>query len=653
MTAQFERLLNRLLIFFITELIAIMITYRFFNEFLFFVELMLLIVNGITILIMLFLAYQQGKDRQVEIQDVLGQGSKESLLFGQVGIVVLDDTYAVKWMSDLFDASLNRYIGEKITTWIPQLSQLIKGSMEEIVVNYQNTYYRVSKYGQGEMLFFQNITDLQTYKNRYQDSRLVMGFVHLDNYNEELQYEDEQQMAHYETQLVSPIVQWANDHSMYVRRLRNDLFLIILNQQIYHTIQKEKFSIINSIKQVALDNDLAITASLGLAKGIDQLDELETMANQALALTQGRGGDQVAIKEYGKEVVFFGMGSQAQEKESRVKVRVMAHAIRDMILNSENVIIVGHKNMDFDCLGSAIGLANLVQSYQRPVSIVTQTGGIEGKLNAVLKQHEAKLLEKHHFVSQEDALNQLKLSTLVIMIDHHHLGQSSSENLIREAKKVAIIDHHRRVGDFEFSPIFMYSETSCSSCVEMITELFEYQTQDVNLTELESTIMYTGMVVDTNHFRVRSGSRTFAAASILKQLGANLSWSDNFLKDEFSEFELRSQMASIANKIDEYVIVAYEKQPVSRTLMSQVADSLLDIVGIEASFVIAAINGDIVGVSARSKNKINVQMMMEQLGGGGHFNAAAYQSNQESVHDIEEKIIEMIKEQKNESNSTE
>lgn len=653
MNERFERQINILMIFYIVQLVIVFLCYQFFQEFLPFVLLILLIVNAVILLSNVYYNFRQSRSRLISIQQVLGKEAKDALLFGDIGLVTFDENYVIEWMSELFENSSKRFIGEKISTWIPETSDLIRGNQNEIVVNYRNYILKIARFKQGNTLFVKDVTRQENAIQDYLNNRVVLGLVHFDNYQDETQYDDEQKASTIDVQIRQPIIKWAKDHGMFIRRIRADRFMLVLNERIFQQLVNENFDILAQTRRASSRNDLSITLSMAFSKGTNDFAALEEMSNRALELTQGRGGDQVAVKSHNQEIQYFGGNTQAQEKTSKVRVRVLSQTIRDMVLNSENVIIAGHTNMDFDCLGAALGMSRIVQSYKKPVAIITQSGGLEEKLEKVVERNFSQLSSAHDLISEQEAISLLKPSTLLIMVDHHSMAQSNAQDVINEVGKIAVIDHHRRTSDFKFNPALAYIETAFSSTCEMVTELFLYQRKSIDLTELEATIMYAGMLIDTNHFRVRSGSRTFEAAAQLRQLKANPQLADSFMKDTFEEFELKSDILSRAELIDNFVIISYDDKIVSRTMISQVADEALSVEGVEASFVITNIQENKVGVSARSKGNVNVQVLMEALGGGGHFTAAAMQEEDTDVTTVTARVIDVIemrKENENESN---
>jgi c-di-AMP phosphodiesterase-like protein len=410
--------------------------------------------------------------------------------------------------------------------------------------------------------------------------------------------------------------------------------MLVLNQQLFETLIKDNFSIMNIVHEEAAKLDVAITLSIGFGKGSNDVQMLDEMALNALELAQSRGGDQIAIKAYDQEVVYLGGSSQAQEKRSKVRARIIGQTLKDLIHKSDNVILVGHKEMDFDCMGSAIAMSNIVRSNGKDAYIVL-AGGIEEKLNRAYEEYQEELKKNCVFIDEAQAARLTQPKSMVIMLDHHNANQSSVPNLVTKSKRVVVIDHHRRNQDFTFDPMMVYTETAASSCCELVTELIPYQPKHLDLTKEEATMILTGVMIDTNRFRNRTGSRTFEVASMLKQYGADPLKADEFLKDDYQTFELKAKLFNNILIDDHHqAITSLQNGTVSRSVMSQVADSMLAIKGVEASFVVAKDDNDQVAVSARSNGNVNVHVIMEKMNGGGHFTAAGLQRSNTTVSEV-------------------
>ena len=604
------------------------------------VATIVLIIEGVLLFYVITSYDKEANQKIISISRILGSDAKDAFLFGEIGLVTYDDNINITWMSELFEEREIQLIGEKVTSWLPETSVLFQGDQDRIIVEYDECFYEITRRSDAQILFFKDVTNEHDLEISYENEKVVLGMIHLDNYEETTQYEEEQTISFIDSQIKQPIVDWAKKHGMFIRRVKADRYLVVLNERIYSAIAEERFSILNHTRTQSQENDISITLSMAFARGTDDFSKLDEMVNGLLELAQSRGGDQVAIKKYGEDVKYFGGRSEALEKRSRVRVRVMAQTLRDLIQKSSRVIIVGHKNMDFDCMGSALGMSRIVATYQKPVSIVCLTGGIEEKLTGALAKYQDILETRHDFINQEEALEMLDEDTLVIMVDHHNVEQSNSGELIGKANKVVVVDHHRRQSDFTFNPVMVYIETSASSVSELVTEFFPYQITRVDVAAEEATIMFTGILIDTLRFKNRTGYRTFEAAAELKKHGADPIESDNLLKDDYQEFELKTSIMKYSERRDHNIIVTpfYESKVISRAMLSQVADSTLEIQGVEATFVIAYVKENQVAISARSTGKINVQVIMERMQGGGHFTAAALQRDGTSIEAVVEEL---------------
>jgi c-di-AMP phosphodiesterase-like protein len=320
----------------------------------------------------------------------------------------------------------------------------------------------------------------------------------------------------------------------------------------------------------------------------------------------------------------------------------MSHALRDLIQQSSNVIICGHKNADFDCIGSAICLSRICSSLHKQVCIIARTGGIEEKLEGAMKANEEILKKEVNFVTEGEAINQLQDNSLVIMTDHHNVRQSNGAKLLEQARKVVVIDHHRRSTDMGVKPVLIYIEAGASSTCELLTEMIPYMSQRTNLSDIDASFMLAGMIIDTQRWRVRTGSRTYDAASVLRKYGADPQTAYDWLRDTFDEFTVKSMAMATAERYPGGVIIApIREKNMTRSLMSQVADSLLTIQSVQASFVIAQSGSDTC-ISARSGGRINVQRIMETMGGGGHLSAAAVQRPKSSVDALKAELIAAV-----------
>ncbi|MFI3285009.1 MAG: DHH family phosphoesterase, partial [Erysipelotrichaceae bacterium] len=447
-----------------------------------------------------------------------------------------------------------------------------------------------------------------------------------------------------------------NNHGMVVKSIQSNRFFVVLNEDILKAIIEDRFSILSATKRSSKHIDVLVTVSMAFARGSNNIKVLDETCNALLELAQSRGGDQVVMRKVDEDIQFFGGNSEAVEKRSKVRVRIMAHTFRDLIVKSSNVIICGHKEMDADCVGAALAMSNIVQLYRKQVSIVSKTGGIEPVIQEVMKKYDDVLSNKHQFVTESEGLNQLQKDTLVIMVDHHDIEISNGKSILSQANKIAIVDHHRRKVDLQIQPILIYVEPGSSSTTELINEFIPYFSKTIDYTQEEANIMYLGLIIDTNNFVARTGSRTFDIASVLRQQGADPILCNQLLKEPYDHFAKRSTILSYAKQDDEIIIALVDNQNIySRTLISQAANQLLAIKNVEAVFVGAYVEKNIVAISARSLGNINVQVIMEKMHGGGHLTQAATQIQNQSIAEINKELEKALKEYKmeeveNESN---
>ncbi len=609
-----------------------------------FVALGVIVINFICIHQVFRVQENDSKKRLFSITKILGNDAKDAFAFGQIGIVTYDEKGLVTWMSDLFNERKLVEVNKNIVHMIPELDPIVNGEARSGVVTIDENNYMVERKPDTNILFFKDITDYKTLEKAKEDHALVLGFIQIDNFEEAVQYADEHTVTNITSTIRQSILDWAKEYNMVLRRYRNDRYMMVMDEENYRKVVDDRFAILDTVRRESDKMEVTLTLSMSFARGSDDIMELDNMAFEALELAQSRGGDQVVYKKYGQDPVFFGGTTEAFEKRSRVRVRVMAQTIRDLIKEASNVIIVCHQNADFDCVGSALCMSEIVRSYHKECAVILKSGGIEDKLSRALEANQAILAERHIFVSEDEALETLDDSTLVICVDHHILNQSNGQQVVQAAKKVVVVDHHRRGMDLLPNTILLYIESSASSACELLTELMNYQQTYVDLCEFEATLMYTGIAVDTNRFRNHTGTRTFEAAANLKKLGADITKCEEMLKDSYDEFELKQSAMANLELLESGVVVSAmdEKRKVNRAILSQVADFILSVKDVEAAFVIGNTIDGRVSISARSNGNVNCQVLMETFHGGGHFAAAAAQIENTTVNEVKEKLEEVI-----------
>lgn len=633
----------------LTLFITLVLSVRLFSQIRspWFIDLLIVVLNIVLVLFIFDYFEAQKEQRNISVSNVLGESVYTALLTSEVGIVVVNEEFEVVWLSELLHQRNYNVIGQKLLLWLPELKLLINGEEDSVSLQINENSYLVTRGNQANAYVFKDITQILNLKASLTNQQVVFGLIHFDNYEESTQFEDEQRVTLIDSKIRQSVYLWADQMGIIVKRLRNNRMFLVLNEAILQKAIIDQFSILETIRKVSESLEVSITLSLAFSRGSDDFEVLEEMVNSALDLAQSRGGDQVAIKTLDEDIVYLGGSTEALEKKSKVRARVMAQSLRELILKSSNVMIMGHTDVDFDALGSAMLMSRFAYAYQKPVSIVLNTK-LEAKLKRAYKQHESELSMLHRFVNESQARSLIQDQTLLILVDHHLEEYSLAPKLIKEVDHVVIVDHHRRNQDFSFDPVLVYIETSASSTCEMLGEMISYHQHTVPITELEATFAYTGLVVDTQRFRNRTGSRTFEVASQLKKYGADTTLSDAFLKDSLEDMQAKIMILRNQKTLPGGIILAYadESFMTQRSIISQVADQLLLVEGIEASFVIAKLSEQSVGISARSNGNINVHAIMEKMNGNGHFTAAALQKEGSDVasmlKELEKNLFETL-----------
>jgi c-di-AMP phosphodiesterase-like protein len=582
---------------------------------------------------------------EFDISRVLGRDAKEALTFGNVGILIYDDDYMVTWASGYFKDRGLDLEHKKLTSWVPSIKELFDGQVDTITAKSKGQVYEISKKSDSQVLFVKNITMEFKLKKQVTSHQVVIGLLQLDNYLEYQNYENEEMIENINAHLRAPLITWAKQHDMLVRRLRSDRFLVVLDYKIFQKIQAENFSILQLIKDEADKLDVSITLSMAFAYGTDDFTALDNMVNELIELAQSRGGDQTAIRKFGGSVTFVGGNSELSTQRSKVRVRIMAQSIQEAVRESDKVYIAGHVNTDFDCMGAAIAMANWVKTLNKQAYIVLKDVPWDLQLQQTMNEYKSELGCRLNFISAAEAKEHFnKKKDLLVMVDHSVPSISSAQALLAEAERVVVIDHHRRSENFVNHPLLTYIESSASSTCELLVELLQNTPKHVPIYEADATIMYLGVLVDTNRFKMHTSARTFETVAQLRSWGANAQVAEKALCEDLALFQKKNEMVSSGKLYNDKYMICTSEKPVSRTIMSQVSDAMLRIKGAQASFTIApdVANPSQIAISARSDGSFNVQKIMEQMQGGGHFAAAATCIKDKSLQEIEKWLESLL-----------
>ncbi|MBB4832998.1 c-di-AMP phosphodiesterase-like protein [Staphylococcus hominis] len=584
----------------------------------------------------------------------ISAGNNKAIKRMPIGLVVIDADDHIEWINQYMSEHLEtNVISEPVNEVFPNILKQLE-RVQEIEIEHGQYHYHVRYSEEEHCLYFFDITEEVHTNELYEESKPIIATLFLDNYDEITQNMNDTQRSEINSMVTRIISRWATEYNIYFKRYSSDQFVAYLNQKILAEIEDSNFEILSQLREKSVGYRAQLTLSIGVGEGTEDLIELGELSQSGLDLALGRGGDQVAIKNMNGNVRFYGGKTDPMEKRTRVRARVISHALKDILTEGDKVIIMGHKRPDLDAIGAAIGVSRFASMNNLEAYVVLNEEDIDPTLSRVMEEIDKKPELKERFVTSDEAWDMMTSKTTVVVVDTHKPEMVLDENILNKANRKVVIDHHRRGESFISNPLLVYMEPYASSTAELVTELLEYQPTEQRLSRLESTIMYAGIIVDTRNFTLRTGSRTFDAASYLRAHGADTILTQQFLKDDVETYINRSELIRTVEVQEHGVAIAHGSNdkiyhPVT---VAQAADELLSLEGIEASYVVAKREDNLIGISARSLGGINVQLTMEALGGGGHLTNAATQIKGVTIEEAIEQLQQAITEQMSRSEDT-
>ena len=548
-----------------------------------------------------------------------------------IGIIVINEDKNIEWANNFIykNIKVEEIKGLNILELMPEISELFE--LETPVDNQFEIFgkhFKVNYQKDSGYIYFFDITESKVVMQRFRDTRPIILNLSLDNYEDVSDSLDDEVASRLDATIVITLTDWAKKNSIYLKRIDEDRFIGLLNVKDLKKIEKEKFQILNTIRNLKEVFDAPITLSIGVGMGTDFLPELGELAKSSLDLALGRGGDQVAMKDVDGTIRFYGGKTNPQEKRTRIKARVVSNALADIVSDSDKIIVMGHKRPDFDAVGACVGIYTFAKIVGKECYIILNDSDRDETIQKVMFEIDNSDEQLARvFVDSDEAWELMTPQTTLIIVDTSDASRVIDVAILSKANRKVIIDHHRRGEDIITNPLLTYIEPYASSASELIAELIEYQTKLEKITPVAATIMLGGIVVDTQNFSIRTGSRTFDAAAYLRSNGADPTKVKTILKEPFENFMNRVEI--INNSIQKTPEIIMAKAPEDKyytnVMLAQSADLLLTLKGIECSFAIGYLEEGKVGISARSLGNINVQLIMEELGGGGHLANAATQ----------------------------
>ena len=485
-------------------------------------------------------------------------------------------------------------------------------------------------------------TDLVELQNKKDDSMPVVGLIYMDNYDEAMESVEEVRKSLLEALIDRKINQYINGFNGIVKKLEKDKFFFVIKKENLDAAIDVRFDILEDVKTVNIGNEMRITLSIGIGYGCENLSRNYELARMAMDMALGRGGDQAVVKTE-KEIKYFGGKAQTVEKQTRVKARVKAHAFRELLENKDKVIIMGHKILDMDAFGAAIGIWRIATSLNKKAHILM--GDVNPSAKPMIEKFKTAEYPDDLFISEEKAVNSITNESLVVVVDVNRPSITEGPSLLKKAKNIVVFDHHRQSSEIITNATLSYVETFASSACEMVSEIVQYISDDIKLKTVEADAMYAGIVIDTQNFNVQTGVRTFEAAAYLRKCGVDIIKVKKWFQDDLKTYQTISNIISKAEIVKESIAIStYDEDELNTTIViAKAADELLTISGISASFVLGKTD-DIIYISGRSIGDINVQLILEKLGGGGHITLAGAQLYDITMEEALEKLKHAIDE---------
>ena len=486
-------------------------------------------------------------------------------------------------------------------------------------------------------------TDLVALRIQKENSKFVVGLMYMDNYDEAMESVEEVRRSLLEALIDRKINQYINGFNGIVKKLEKDKFFFIIKKEDLDSAISVRFDILEDVKTVNIGNEMSITLSIGIGYGSENLARNYELARMAMDMALGRGGDQAVVKTE-DDIRYFGGKAQTVEKQTRVKARVKAHAFRELLENKDKVIIMGHKMLDMDAFGAAIGIWRIATHLNKKAYILRSD--VNPSVKPMIEKFKAPEYPEDLFMSEEKALNSLTNDSLVVVVDVNRPSITEGPSLLKKAKNIVVLDHHRQSSEIITNATLSYVETFASSACEMVSEIVQYISDDIKLKTLEADAMYAGIVIDTQNFNVQTGVRTFEAAAFLKRSGADVTRVRKMFREDATDYLAKAEAIHNAEIFENYYAISEcdSANTASPTLVcAQAANDLLNIKGIKASFVLTLYN-DVIYISARSMDEVNVQTIMEKLGGGGHRSVAGAQIKEGSIEDAKNLVKKVLKE---------
>lgn len=632
------------------------------------------ITPAIIVYILIFMyAYWTNNKRKAELSEhikdltlTVDNAAKSTLINSPFPLIIIETDGNIIWKSSKFihefaNIDINNYLNniiKEIKLEIENSSEENKKELKELIYKQikigEKNYKILGEYVQSKekdkkkeneymtTLYFIDETKSIELEQKYVDSKLCVGIIMIDNYDEIMQRVSDENRPGLIAQIEKSLYDWATGFEGLILKSERDTFVILLEQKYIRQLEEEKFNILDIIKEISIPGKVQSTLSIAISTEGNSNYEKYKSAQASIDIALGRGGDQAVIRENGK-YIFFGGRTQELEKRTKVKARIVAHALEELMLEADKIVIMGHTNSDIDAMGASFGVYRFAKTIEKEAYIVSNTSSfsIDSFMESARNEEEYKEV----IVNKDKAMNIITPSTLLVVVDTHKTSYVEVPELLEKTNKIVVIDHHRRSTDFIENSILTFHEVYASSACELVTELIEYSENNINLSQIETEGLYAGIMMDTKNFTFKTGVRTFEAAAYLRKCGVDIIKVKKWFQSDLETYNKISEIVANAEITNDTIgISIYDKEDSnSNIICAKAADELLTISDITASFVIGNL-GDKVCISGRSIGDINVQIILEKLGGGGHITLAGAQLEGMTIEEVKQELIIRINE---------
>lgn len=588
----------------------------------------------------------------IDIAYKILKGEQDAYLKMPIGMILYDKNENITWINPYLQKKLQRQdvigipLKELNERLYYQVKRQIQNQKKNDIFTHVDKKYQVIVHSDIRMIYLTDITEYASVEEKYHEEQIVFGQIFLDNFSEVSQSLNDRRKSNLNNFVTNQLSSWAIHHNIFMKRVDDDRFIAFLNRKSLEILEKEKFDIMDKIRETTAKQNYPLTVSMGFSYPDKEnsdvtYPEIASYAQANLDLALGRGGDQVVVRSQNEDARFYGGKSNPMEKRTRVRARMVSQALKDLMEEASEIIVMGHQFPDMDAIGACLGIRRIANMNQKKAWIVTNENQYSHDIHKLMDVIQKQKALREDIITPEEALEKLTPNTLVILVDVSRPVIAASPEVLKQANKIVVIDHHRRSQDFPKNPVLVYIEPYASSTGELITELFEYQNNYAeSIQPIEATAMLGGIIVDTRNFTLRTGSRTFDAASYLKSVGADTILIQRLLKENVETYLLRSHLLNSLILLDNNIgiVQGEEDNPYSTVVAAQTADMMLSMENIDASFVVTKREDGRIGISGRSLENKNVQRVMEKMGGGGHLSNAATQLSDTT---IEEAVIQL------------